>query len=219
MKYKDRVHLLSSARMNKYEVACGRNKTKTIQLYHYNMKLSQRFYGIIGMFEVIVRNLINEHYIKQFGTDWIVSQASTGLLLEHDAVEIHNIEMAYKSTGTYSHDKMVASLHFGFWTSLFTRRNYRVGGKTLLQIFPSKAHGVNQKRIYEDLSSIREFRNRIAHHEPICFDSLHAISTAYARNLYSLIFTYVEYMGYDPNSIFQGVEKPDKILAKIDNLK
>lgn len=219
MKYTDRIRLLSTARINKYKTACGGDKARTIQLYQYNIKLSQRFYGIIGTFEVILRNLIDEHYTALFGTDWIVSQAAAGLLLEHDTAEIRRFESTYKSKGIYSHDKMVASFHFGFWTSLFTKRNYRVGGKTLLRIFPSKAHGLNQKQIYEDLSSIREFRNRIAHHEPICFDGLCSISTVYARKHYDLIRTYIGFMGYDPDSIFLGVEKPDKILVKIDSLK
>ncbi len=218
MKYTDRIRLLSTARINKYKNACKGDKSKTIQLYQYNIKLCQRFYGIIGTFEVILRNLINDHYTDKLGNDWIVKQADVGLLLEHDKDEILHLENTYKRKGVYSHDKMVASFHFGFWTSLFTKRNYRVGGKTLLQIFPAKTHGLNQKQIYDDLSAIREFRNRIAHHEPICFDCLREISTEYARKHYELIRTYVGFIGYNPDSIFLGVEKPDKILAKIDAL-
>lgn len=219
MKYTDRIRLLSTARINKYKFACGEDKSKTIQLYQYNIKLNQRFYGIIGTFEIILRNLIDEHYTAKLGTDWIVMQAASGLLLKHDAADIHKLKTSYTNKGEYSHDKMVASFHFGFWTHLFTKRNYRVGGKTLLQIFPSKAHGLNQKQIYDDLSSIREFRNRIAHHEPICFDKAHTIDTTYARKHYTLIRTYIQFMGYNPDSIFLGVEKPDKILVKIDELK
>lgn len=218
MKYADRIRLLSTARLNKYKTACDGDKAKTIQLYQYNIKLCQRFYGIMCTFEIILRNLINEHYTIKLGSDWIVLQAATGLLLEHDATEIHKLEKAYRNKGVYSHDKMVASFHFGFWTCLFTKRNYWAGGKTLLQIFPAKAHGLNQKQIYKDLSAIREFRNRIAHYEPICFDSSSSISTAYVRKHYDLIRTYILFMDYDPDSIFLGVEKPEKILTKIDNL-
>lgn len=120
--------------------------------------------------------------------------------------------------GVYNNDKMVASFTFGFWTYLFTKRNYRVGGKTLLKIFPNKAHGLKQSDIYKDLTAIREFRNRIAHHEPICFNAARAIDTTYARRHYNLIRTYIGYMGFDPDSVLRAVEKPDSILNVIDSI-
>ncbi len=41
-------------------------------------------------------------------------------------------------------DKMVASLTMGIWTKLFSKKRYKRGGKTLLQIFPNKQKGKNQ---------------------------------------------------------------------------
>ena len=82
MKYTDQIRLLSEARINKYLFACGEDKVKTIQLYLYNIKLCQRFYGVICLFEIMLRNLIDEHYKKQFGPNWIVTQAKKNLLLE-----------------------------------------------------------------------------------------------------------------------------------------
>ena len=114
---------------------------------------------------------------------------------------------------------MVASFTFGFWTYLFTRRNYRIGGKTLLKIFPDKAHGLKQTDIYRQLTAIREFRNRIAHHEPICFNAACSIDTRYAKEHYELIRTYIGYMGFDSDSVLRMVEKPDSILKVIDSMK
>ena len=64
MKYSDLVTLLSEARMSKYNRVTHGDKMKTIQLYHHNLKLSQRLFGVIGMFEVALRNAIHV-----FGTD------------------------------------------------------------------------------------------------------------------------------------------------------
>lgn len=125
----------------------------------------------------------------------------------------------YTNMGVYNNDKMVASFTFGFWTYLFTRRNYRIGGKTLLQIFPNKAHGLKQTDIYKQLTAIREFRNRIARHEPICFNATRIIDTSYAKEHYELIRTYIEYMGFDSDSVLRMVEKPDSILKVIDGMK
>ena len=176
MKYNECLQVLSPARLNKYTQACGDDKAKALRLYQYNIKLSQRFYGVIGMFEIMLRNAINIHYQGYFhDANWIINQARVGGLLEHDAAEIQRTQNTYTAIDVYNNDKMVASFTFGFWTYLFTRNNYRVGGKTLLQIFPNKAHGLKQTDIYRELTAIREFRNRIAHHEPICFNAARTI--------------------------------------------
>lgn len=191
MKYKDYLKSLSPARLNKYAHACKQNKTNTIHLYQCNIKLSQCFYGIISLFEIALRNVIDTHY-KQYSndTDWIVNQACRGALLEQESAEISQLYKTCITKGTYSCDRMVSSLTFGFWTYLFTKRNYSAGGKTLLKIFPNKAHNLNQPEIYIQLTEIRRFRNRIAHHEPICFNSEHEIDTSYAKQHYDLIKTY-----------------------------
>ena len=107
------------------------------------MKLGQRFYGVIGLL--------------------IVNQCAPGCLLADDKEAIEKAYKDFTSKGVYTNDKMVASFTLGFWIYLFTRRNYRVGKKTLLCIFPNKAHGVMQRDVYRELTEIREFRNRIAH--------------------------------------------------------
>lgn len=219
MKYNDCLQVLSPARLNKYAQACGNDKARTLRLYQCNIKLSQRFYGVIGMFEIMLRNAINIHYKDYFkDSNWIINQARPGGLLEHDALEIIDRKQTYIGMGVYNNDKMVASFTFGFWTYLFTRRNYRVGGKTLLQIFPNKAHGLSQTDIYKELTDIREFRNRIAHHEPVCFSATCSIDTSYARKHYKLIRDYIGYMGFDPDSVLRMVEKPDSILNIIDSI-
>ena len=150
MKYDECLQVLSPARLNKYAQASGYEKAKTLRLYQYNIKLSQRFYGVIGMFEIMLRNAINAHYKQYFNDDnWIINQARPNGLLEQEASEIVRIQRTYTNMGVYNNDKMVASFTFGFWTYLFTRRNYCIGGKTLLQIFPNKAHGLKQTDIYK----------------------------------------------------------------------
>ena len=57
-----------------------------------------------------------------------------------------------------------------------------------------------------------------AHHEPICFDANHLLSTTYAYRLYTLIRTYLEYMGYDADKVLKIVEKPDGVLRDIERL-
>ena len=150
--------------------------------------------------------------------DWIVNQADTGRLLEFNMDEIKQTETSYRRREIYNNDKMVASLTMGFWTKLFSKKRYKRGGKSLLRIFPNKVKGKSQSDVYKDLTHIREFRNRIAHHEPICFDSYGKISTDFARKHYQLIRDYISYMGQHPDNVIQWTEKPDEVLDKIDKL-
>ncbi len=220
MDFRTSQKLYSVPRMRKYLNACAGNKGKTMQLYRYNLRLCQRFYGALNLFEVMLRNAINEHYAGYYSDpDWIVNQAGTGKLLEYNKDEIRQTEAGYRRRGIYNNDKMVASLTMGFWTKLFSKKRYKRGGKTLLQIFPNKMKGKNQADIYKDLTHIREFRNRIAHHEPICFDGNGNISTAFARRHYLLICEYISYMGQQPDDVISWAEKPDKFLDAIDKIR
>lgn len=139
MDFKTSQKLYSVARMNKYAKACASNRYKTMQLYRYNLRLCQRFYGTLHLFEVMLRNAINEHYTSYFSdSDWIVNQANSNGLLTYNKDEIKQTETVYRKREIYSNDKMVASLTMGFWTKLFSKNRYKEGGKTLLRIFPNK---------------------------------------------------------------------------------
>ena len=150
--------------------------------------------------------------------DWIIRQAVTGGLLEHEAGEVQATQAAYTKDSVYSHDKMVGSFTFGFWTYLFTKHNYKVGGKTLLQIFPNRIKGTTQKIVYADITSIREFRNRIAHHEPICFDARGTINTTYMEQHYALICQYLRYIGVKETDVFALITRPEEWIKKVQGL-
>lgn len=219
MDFKTSQKIFSAARMGKYANACSGDKRKTMLLYRYNLRLCQRFCGVLNLFEVMLRNAINEHYRAYYSNpDWIVNQADTGRLLEFNMDEIKQTETSYRRRGIYNNDKMVASLTMGFWTKLFSKKRYKRGGKSLLRIFPNKVKGKSQSDVYKDLTHIREFRNRIAHHEPICFDGYGNINTDFARKHYQLIRDYISYMGQRPDNVIQWTEKPDEVLDKIDKL-
>ena len=219
MNFQTTQNLFSEPRMRKYYVACAEDKQQTVQLYRYNLRLCQKFYGILNVLEVVLRNAINNHYIAYYSdSDWILKQAKVGGIFAYEQDDIRIIAKDYKKRGIYNNDKMVSALTFGYWTKLFSKKRYKLGGKTLLKIFPNKAKGKNQTDVYFDLTHIREFRNRIAHHEPICFDSNGKISTVFARKHYQLIRDYIAYFGQEPENVLGLAETPDVILDQIDKL-
>ena len=75
MKYADFEIAFSAARLNKYRKACNGNDIKALTLYRHNVKLCQKFYGVLNVFEIVLRNAINKHYTAHFNdADWIYHQ-------------------------------------------------------------------------------------------------------------------------------------------------
>ena len=101
---------------------------------------------------------------------------------------------------------------------MFSRNCYNKSGKTILQIFPNKTLGLNQRTIYAELDKIRIFRNRIAHHEPLCFDIAATVNVSYVKDVYSLIVKYIQILGYNKNELLYGVEDPSQTIDKIERL-
>lgn len=216
MQYSDYEKLLSVARMSKYIKACRGDKAKAIRLYHYNIKLSGRMFAVINMFEIILRNSIDKHYQSYFSDpDWMIHQIGTGKMFSESELEISQKSKELIKDKKYSPDRMVSSFMMGFWTYMFTKRHYKQGGKTLLQIFPNKPKGTTQKIVYSELSEIRELRNRIAHHEPICFDTEGNAGIDFAAHHYALIIKYLSAMGLDEKSVLHWIESPEKVMKEI----
>ena len=222
MKYPDYEKAFSPARLNIFLKACNGDTTATLTLYRHNVKLCQKCYGILNIFEIVLRNAINEHYKAYFSdSDWIRHQLVPGGMLENhpQRQSILKIISDLDATGKYTNDRVVSSVTFGFWTHLFSRRPFALGGQSLLQVFPSRTKGLGQRAIYNELQDIKTFRNRIAHHDAICFDIAGAKNTALVRASYALVIKYIQFLGYQETHLYYGLDiLPDKILQKIDSL-
>lgn len=223
MKYSEYEKALSQARLNRYLVACGGNSVKALTLYRYNVKLCQKFYGILNVFEVVLRNAINYHYSTIFSdAQWIEHQLQSGGMIKSapQKNDVLRIIETLRGNGKYSNDRVVSSVSFGFWTHLFTKRPFRLGGQNLLRVFPNRTPGLGQRAVFNELMEIKSFRNRIAHHEPICFDDKGNISMTRTQGKYNLILKYVNFLGYQSNHLFYGIDVlPESTIAKIEALK
>lgn len=223
MNYSEYEKAFSQARLNKYLVACGGNTSKALTLYRHNVKLCQKFYGILNIFEVVLRNAINIHYQSIFNdTNWVENQIQPGGMIENapQKDEVLRIIATLRRNGRYTNDRIVSSVSFGFWTHLFTRQPFRLGGQNLLRIFPNRVAGLGQRAVFNELQEIKTFRNRIAHHEAICFDDNGNIDLSRTQSKYALILKYIDFLGYNSNHLFYGIDiMPDTTIAKIEALK
>ena len=91
--------------------------------------------------------------------------------------------------------------------------------------FPNKPRSsaaiqYNNTYIFNELDKVNSLRNRIAHHEPICFRLHEAeIDTSYIINEYQKIQILFSWMGIDSHSMLYGLDHVQSVCAKINSLK
>jgi hypothetical protein len=73
---------ISNPRYFKYLSACGCSRRRALKLYRANIRLSQQLYGVIGVFEVILRNSIDRSMVSTMGDSWLEDAADPGGYLD-----------------------------------------------------------------------------------------------------------------------------------------
>lgn len=195
-------------------------------LYKKNLQLSQEVFTVIGCFEVALRNAIDKHYTATHGVDWLRDAAATGGIFDNAQCRQTQkaITDALRPLTLYSHHKVIAELGFGFWRYLFSKQQFNVAGKTLLNVFPSKPSSTplmqyNRVYVFNHLADINNLRNRIAHHEPICFLPGQPVKdTGYVQQHYGQIQQLFRWMSIDEKSLLYGLDHITAICRSIDVL-
>lgn len=217
---------MSTPRIGRYYASCNQHVLKTLSLYNANIRLSQAFLPVLNYFEVVLRNRIDLHYrlrsVQLTGNpDWLLAAALPGGFLTRNGClsSAEKIQQNHAKLGVkYTHDRLVAELSFGFWRFMFAGNQYQAGGNTLLNIFPGLPPRCNQNFIYRKLKDINSIRNRIAHHEPICFGTNDTINASYARAHFQEITDILGYMGIDSRHLFRGFKGVLEEANDIDSI-
>lgn len=230
MKYSEFQHILSEERLQRYLLACGNHTRKTMTLYRLNLNLSQEVFTLLSCFEVAVRNAIDRILTERLGANWLRDAVLDGGIFDvpgcRDSAKI--IRKAYnrlKRDGLYTHSKLLAEMEFGVWKYMFANPQYRAVGRTLFAIFPNKPRSsaevqYNNTFMFNELDGINILRNRIAHHEPICFARRQPeIGTSYILNAYQTLHKLFMWMGIDSHSLLYGLDHVHQVCAKINLLK
>jgi hypothetical protein len=227
MRYRDFEKIMSGDRLSRYLTAMGGDTRKAMKLYRLNLRGSPEMFTIISCFEVALRNAIDKHYKSVLGEDWLRDAASSYGVLNNPRcgktpLIIDNAVRELRAR--YSHPKLIAKMDFGFWRYMFARHQYTAMGKTLLTIFPARPGSTPGRHydntfVFGELEKINGIRNRIAHHEPICFSNgLPVRDTTYARQHYQLILNLFNWMAIDEQVLLYGLDHMNIILNRIDLL-
>jgi hypothetical protein len=229
MIFLDFERVMSSKRIGRYLNACGGDKRKAQTLYRLNLRLSQELFTVISCYEVALRNAIDQIMSNALGPDWLRDAIQPGGIFDRPCFSgttriMHKVYGDLVANKRYSSSKMLSSMEFGVWKYLYSSTEYRATGRRLLGVFPQKPRSsahiqYNNLFIFNELDAINRLRNRIAHHEPICFlQDKESISTLYIRNCYGRINTLFFWMGIDSKSLLFGMDHVLKIASQIDSL-
>ncbi|MBR1934263.1 MAG: Abi family protein [Prevotella sp.] len=230
MRYKDFEQIISSERMSRYVAACGGDTRKAMTLYRLNLQLSQELFTIISCFEIALRNAINQVLTARLGAEWLKDSIMPGGIFTirnthktYDIINYAYLKLTHEHS--YTHTKLIAEMEFGIWKYMFSPAQFNQTGRVLLRAFPNKERSnaeiqYNHSYIFNELDKINTMRNRIAHHEPVCFylqDPV--VDTSHALGIYLKMQRLFAWMGIDSHSLLYGLDHVQQVCRKVNELK
>ena len=107
-------------------------------------------------------------------------------------------------------DKIVAELTFGFWVTLLNSEYELTLWKGLRLAFPyMPKKDRKRKNVSSPCNALRKLRNRVFHHESICWD------LDYISGIHSRLVQVLGWMNQDMPGWLEGVEKFNKVVDSI----
>jgi len=184
----------SVQRFKRYLNASNNFDEKAALMFNANLKLSQALYIPLSILEVTLRNKINTELQNKYQReDWFDEWYKNKTLFNLWNEINKSVSHLHKERKPINTDRIIASLMFGFWTSLFNQEYEKELWTNLRFIFPNMPKEKRQrKNISAPLNDIRKtLRNRIYHNEPVIFN-INALGAHYQN-----ILLLLNYMGTD----------------------
>lgn len=161
------VRGLSSPRLGRYMADSNHILDAALSLYERNMRIAEAFYRPLQALEVCLRNHMHERLTAVFGVNWYRTYTPP-----FDQETWDKLDRAMDDVDRAGHPitpgSVVAELNFGFWVLLLSKRYGRsLWPPVFSPIFHEGGKRMPLRRVHTRMNDLRNFRNRIAHHEPI----------------------------------------------------
>ena len=138
--------------------------------YEENLIFSKNSYIPLSVLEISLRNSIDILLSEKIAYNW--HEKNDFLTKDSKDKICQAIEFLKKKREKIQKHKIIAELSFGFWVNLFKKpyeKKLRIND--LKKIFPNlplrNEKLINREKIYKELNHIRNFRNRVFHHEKV----------------------------------------------------
>lgn len=177
--------VISDARLSTYTSADISSMDRIFARYIWNVKLSENFYLLLQNLEVSLRNAIYNAYRLHYPKKQFFYLFQTNSRERYQRrKEFHSREcwkmlcgvkykLAREGT-TITDGKIISELNFGFWTEMLSANHTKytdMWRKIFIDVFPDKniENSIDRTKsaVARRVDSIRRFRNRIFHYEPI----------------------------------------------------
>nr|WP_310616481.1 Abi family protein [Pantoea cypripedii] len=154
---------LSDKRFKPYLINAGFKKEFAFALYLYNARMAKSFLYPLHVLEVTLRNRIHSVFRTQFSDNWCHDKYFRSIL----SSESRNVlDMGIDRANTHDVEDVVSTLSFDFWSNLFRPEYDRdIWQNLMVKLLPSQ--NITRKEFQKRVKLLNNFRNRIAHHEPI----------------------------------------------------
>lgn len=223
MKNELRNKYLSRPRHNRYLNATDNDKNRAKRLYNANIRLAQATHPLLTQFEVVLRNSLNSQLSSHFvDTDWIINQKNGFMRnnsLRHSNFFLRRSILKTEDKLTrrripITSGKIISDQTFGFWIALFLRHHYSLIAGQPLHIFVNKPASEDRASIYSKLNDIRNFRNRVNHCEPLCFNG-NNIDCTQTLDIRSKLYDLIKWIEPELVPFFESI---DNIQNKVNNI-
>ena len=169
--------VLSLDRLARYRPP-GTDERAVMVNYLWNMALSEALYPALHALEISLRNAIHTAATTEFGSDYWFDRK--GLLTKDEPGSVLKAKLSLaRRKRPETPGRIVAELNFGFWTTLLSgtyeiplwRRNtyaiFKASFPNAISANPQTPLGQLRIDIHRRYNSLRKFRNRVFHFEPI----------------------------------------------------
>jgi len=157
---------LSEPRFATYLRKSGGNEAYGLALYLYNARLAKAFMFPLGVVEITLRNAVDSLFVRRISENWHLDEDFCNSVLMPEGLS--TLEKAIKRTGPApARSQVVAELTFDFWSNLFRPEYGNIWRTSLNVVFPNLPSTTTRHDVQKMVRSINQFRNRVAHHEPV----------------------------------------------------
>lgn len=205
--------VFSSQRLEKYINLYNGDVMKVAAHYKANIALSESLYTSLSVFEVTLRNALSKELERMMGRkDWysvFPSNPALKSLTSEVTVAIRHISQRGEMV---SPDKIIAELTFGFWVTLLNSEYELSLWKSLRLAFPHMPKkDRKRKNVSSPCNALRKLRNRVFHHESICWD------LDYITDIHNRLVMVLGWINTDMPSWLDEVDHFCKVVDEIRN--
>lgn len=187
------------------------NLATAMELYAWNASVSSALLLPLHIYEVTLRNAVAEAISLRYGANWPHESYFVNSLpnppKNSPKRDILNVRSRFPTVG-----KMIPELKFSFWEGMLTsRHDSRIWNNHIKTVFPLAPAAMSPQdiriQLHDNCNSIRNIRNRIAHHE-------HIFKSADLANTLPFIEEGLSWRCHDTNAWLKSLEQVSITLSQ-----